>query len=315
MLNVSKELGHKEKVNPNSFEKISRKKVLSSIERVYAMVLSLEQLNRDGPKDEEADEWKIEIEEKIHQLWIDLRIAENIAYGAPHPFAAFLSIAKGKKVIPRIIRFLSADQILLLVTTIFARLDGLDVCQEQVSEAEMELFMNNVIPPVVGFISEVPLNIVNACMRILLERHNVLWLAHTKIGLVFLTLFLSRAEILKQSMGGGQQELEVQAWTELYGFLFTRLMGNFGGIFGSFEVAATVTEGELGDVVYVWQFLAAVAVGATTMEHQRVLVTEVREKIIETSKRNENPKALANVNLFLNALGLGIDAAQLAALQ
>jgi hypothetical protein len=38
-----------------------------------------------------------------------------------------------------------------------------------------------------------------------------------------------------------------------------------------------------------------------------------REKVIETSKKTDNTKAVANVNLFLNALGLGIDANQLAA--
>ena len=74
------------------------------------------------------------------------------------------------------------------------------------------------------------------------------------------------------------------------------------------------------DEVYVWQFLAAMAVGATTVDHQRVLVTEVRGNVIETSRRGNamsavgvameadvmeeqeksHSKALANVNLFLN---------------
>ena len=38
-----------------------------------------------------------------------------------------------------------------------------------------------------------------------------------------------------------------------------------------------------------------------------------REKILETS-RSDDPKALANVNLFLTALGLGVDAKQLASI-
>lgn len=37
-----------------------------------------------------------------------------------------------------------------------------------------------------------------------------------------------------------------------------------------------------------------------------------RSNILEASRRTDNPKSTANVNLFLNALGLGIDASQLA---
>lgn len=55
------------------------------------------------------------------------------------------------------------------------------------------------------------------------------------------------------------------------------------------------------------------AVGAIGIDHQRVLVTEVRENVIKTSKTGDS-FALDNVNLFLNALGLGIDATQLAAM-
>ncbi len=39
-----------------------------------------------------------------------------------------------------------------------------------------------------------------------------------------------------------------------------------------------------------------------------------RSNIIATAKRESDAVSLANVNLFLNALGLGIDASQLAAM-
>lgn len=39
-----------------------------------------------------------------------------------------------------------------------------------------------------------------------------------------------------------------------------------------------------------------------------------RSNIIATAKRESDAISLANVNLFLNALGLGIDASQLAAM-
>ena len=59
--------------------------------------------------------------------------------------------------------------------------------------------------------------------------------------------------------------------------------------------------------------MASLAVGATSVEQQEALVTEVRSNIVATARMNSDPRALANVDLFLNALGLGINASQLAA--
>jgi DNA topoisomerase 2-associated protein PAT1 len=118
--------------------------------------------------------------------------------------------------------------------------------------------------------------------------------------------------------------------TDLYNFLFASMTNHFASIFPPApQDPLTMT---YPDEVYVWQFLAAMAVGATTVDHQRVLVTEVRRNVIETSRRGNamsaisvamepevlaeqersHAKALSNVNLFLNALGLGIDATTLA---
>lgn len=88
--------------------------------------------------------------------------------------------------------------------------------------------------------------------------------------------------------------------------MFQSLQGKFYGLFPN--------PPNEKDEVYAWQFLSAIAVGASTVDHQRVLVTEVREQVIETAKRGDE-KSQANVDLFLNALGLNIDAQQLAAMQ
>ena len=62
----------------------------------------------------------------------------------------------------------------------------------------------------------------------------------------------------------------------------------------------------------VWQFLAALALNAS-MAQQQALVTELREKVLEnvTSAKQgwaadevESQAKIANVNLFLHALGL-----------
>jgi hypothetical protein len=235
-------------------------------------------------------------------------------------------------------RILSPDRIFALVTTVFARAESLDVCNMPAgtSNESVDTFMSSVVPALVGFVSEAPLGAVNACMRVLLERHNMVWLAKSKAGLAFLTMLLSRAELLKNG-GGANQGLpppnneELGMWADLYNFLFASLHNNFASIFPPAPEDVTAP---YPDEVYVWQFLAAMAVGATTVDHQRVLVTEVRNNVIEASRRGnavavagvegvegqedqalqQSKKALANVNLFLNALGLGIDASQLAAM-
>ena len=61
----------------------------------------------------------------------------------------------------------------------------------------------------------------------------------------------------------------------------------------------------------VWQFLAALALHAST-EQQQVLVTILREKVLENvmgtnqswADEDERRAKLTNVNLFLNALGI-----------
>jgi DNA topoisomerase 2-associated protein PAT1 len=62
----------------------------------------------------------------------------------------------------------------------------------------------------------------------------------------------------------------------------------------------------------VWQFLAALALHAST-EQQQLLVTVLREKILEivtgankgwVADEDERRAKLTNVNLFLNALGI-----------
>jgi DNA topoisomerase 2-associated protein PAT1 len=68
----------------------------------------------------------------------------------------------------------------------------------------------------------------------------------------------------------------------------------------------------------VWQFLAALALQAVPEQHQ-VLVTSLRDKVLENvlsankgwvADEDERRTKLANVNLFLHALGL--DSSQIA---
>ena len=90
--------------------------------------------------------------------------------------------------------------------------------------------------------------------------------------------------------------------------MFSSIQGSFSSLFPAQKSDKESLPGE----IYIWQFLASLAVCATSVDQQTVLVSEVRDNIISTAKMNTDAKALANVDLFLTALGLGIDASQLA---
>lgn len=164
--------------------------------------------------------------------------------------------------------------------------------------------MNYILPTLTTIINDATLSTIASLMRIILERHNLLWLAKSRVGLVIQTMILSRAELLKQgSLTDLLNEQELQGWSEMYDFMFLSFQGQFANLFSSSTLPA--------NEVFVWQFLSAMAVGATKFEYQQILVTELRENVVQTAKL-DHPIALENVNLFLTALGLGIDAKQLA---
>jgi len=102
-------------------------------------------------------------------------------------------------------------------------------------------------------------------MGILLDRNNVAYIAETKIGLAFLTLLLSRSQIIFNGEVVGEQEQT--EWRGTFDKFFSEMEGHWSGVFPPAQA--------WGDDVYVWQFLASVAVGAN-MEQQHVLVQECR---------------------------------------
>jgi DNA topoisomerase 2-associated protein PAT1 len=77
--------------------------------------------------------------------------------------------------------------------------------------------MKNVFPPLVRYISQSSFNVINPCMRIVLDRDNVLWLTKSRVSLAILTMLLSRSEILKQGGWSTQglpppTEAELSTW-------------------------------------------------------------------------------------------------------
>lgn len=90
----------------------------------------------------------------------------------------------------------------------------------------------------------------------------------------------------------------------IYNALFDRLEAVLPYIF-----PGTVNTGE---DVYVWQFLAAIGIGASP-EQQSRLVMAVKDRVLETVAMAKtlppdmSSQRLANVNLFMRSIGLDVE--------
>lgn len=305
-----------------------RKTILKNIEAVYSDLMAMEDQERkmpppptdDQPESVQAhDEWRAEITRLNQKLWSDLKIMEPIIPGAlaTHPFIAFLSFTKGKKAIPRVFRQIDQEQRVTILTMVIVHLDQLDVIRNAIPpitedasqwsppahvREEIETWSQAVQPSLMGYISEAPINIMIGLLQILIEQTNMINVARTRVGVTFLTLLLSRAELAKDS--GEVTDAEWSQWVSHYNRLFDTLEPVLPHLFpGAVNV---------GDDMYVWQFLAAVGIGASPEQQQR-LVIAVKDRVMDTVSQSRALPAemkgqrLGNVNLFMRAIGLDVD--------
>ncbi|EXJ78812.1 hypothetical protein A1O1_09214 [Capronia coronata CBS 617.96] len=301
-----------------------RKTILKNIEAVYTTLMRLEDHERTmppPPTEGDADsiqahlDWRQKMQELNSTLWQELKVLDPIVPGAavPHPFIAFLSFAKGKKAMPRIFRLIDQEQRLTILTMIVVHLDQLDVTKDArlapgetqpppAVREEIELFSQAVMPCLLQYVNEAPINIVIGLLGLLIDQTNMATVAMTKIGLGMMTMLLTRAELLKES--GAVSDPEWQQWTSLYNRLFDLLEPLLGSLF-----PGPVNS---GDDMYIWQFLATIGIGASPEQQQR-LVIGVKDRVMETVQQSKTlPPEMAsvrlgNVNLFMRAIGLDVE--------
>lgn len=305
-----------------------RKTVLRNIEAVYSNLMAMEDQERKmppatpdtGAQDPEAhDQWREELSRLNAKLWVDLKIMEPIIPGGAvmHPFVAFLSFTKGKKAIPRVFRQIDQEQRVTILTMIIVHLDQLDVIRYAAPpiqddsqpqwqapphiREEIEIWSSAVQPPLLSYISEAPINIMIGLLQIMLENTNLRIVALTRVGVTILTLLLSRAELAKES--GETTDADWQQWVSHYNQLFNVLEPVLPHIFPG--------PVNTGDDMYVWQFLAAVGIGANPEQQQR-LVIAVKDRVMDTISMSKalpaemKEQRLGNVNLFMRAIGLDV---------
>jgi DNA topoisomerase 2-associated protein PAT1 len=233
---------------------------------------------------------------------------------APHPFIQILSHSKGKKVIPRVFRHLDENQRLTMLTLIAIHLDVLDVIRDAYPPAdnsplparvkeEVELFSAAMMPPLFLYVNEAPLNVIIGLLGLVLDRVHVQAVVRTKIGVSILTMLISRAELVRQQPAANE---DWQQWAELYGRLFDTVEPVLPYLF------PTDTNVSASEDVHVWQFLAAMGVGASPDQQQR-LVLGVKDRVMETVAVSKtlpeamSAKRLGDVNLFMRAIGLDVE--------
>ncbi|KAK3721013.1 DNA topoisomerase 2-associated protein pat1 [Vermiconidia calcicola] len=310
----------------------NRKAALRDIENLYSTLMKVEDHERNlppPPNEESPPEvieghmrWRSEMQQMNQSLWEALKVMEPIQPNptTPHPFIQILSHSKGKKAIPRIFRHLDDQQRLTMLTLITIHLDVLDVIRDayppsdntplptRVKE-EIELFSQTVMPPLFSCVNEAPLNIIIGLLGLVIDRVHVQSILRTKTGVSMLTMLISRAELVAQagtSTPSAQDSADRQQWQDLYSRLFDTIEPVLPYIF------PTDTNVSASDDVYVWQFLAAMGVGASPDQQQR-LVLGVKERVMETVGVSQSLPAemrerrLGEVNLFMRAIGLDVE--------
>jgi len=302
-----------------------RKSELRSIELVYSTLMKMEDHQRAMPPPPAGDadtqaiqnivEWNTAAAALNKKLWAALRVHDHPPPGVVHPFIALLSYSKGKKAMDRIFRHTSSEQRTIILTLIVVHLDELDVVRgAQVNTGDIqlnaamrenvELFSHAVMSTLFNFMNDLELDLVAAVLGLVCQR-NVDVIAKSRIGASMLTMILSRAEIIKHSGGGNEQSW--RQWDQAYMQLFNLLEPSLPHIF-----PGTVNT---GDDMYVWQLLAAIGIGASPEQQQR-LVLAVKDRVMDTVTLAKTLPAdlsaqrLQNVNLFMRSIGLDVELLQ-----
>jgi len=286
-------------------------------------------------------EWEREYEALVQRLWDELRVMVPLETSDPHPFISLLTPTKGKKILPRLTRHLSSQRMLTLLTLLVACFSQLDVvhqapCLDYIKDTQERsdverqtlAFLGSVMQSILPVVSVATLRLVTGLLGLLLDRSNVVTVAQTRPGLALLTLFLSRVEVIKQTIATSPDVVdtpsleESRQWRLMFDHLFQLLAPHLLLLFPSTRIhkPESVNNQTRTDVIDqpVWQFLAALALHAVVEQHH-ILVSTLREKILDNvlsvnkgwvHDEDERRTKLANVNLFLHALNL--DSSQIA---
>lgn len=208
-------------------------------------------------------------------------------------FLNMLSFAKAKRILGRAIKAIDSIALSeLILARIVDFFEYLDICRHDAPEADIDLFVNSVLAALVPFVAKSDLSSMQSKLQSLTAKTSLPWIITNKAGVVLCCILLSRLEILK---GGGGEEPAFEYIEKFFDQVQDRLTDVFVNLHG------------VDNEFYGWQFMALLAMNVDA-DRKRLMVMDLRDRILAVVQRDDQ-KATANLNIFLNVLGL--DASQL----
>lgn len=287
-----------------------------SVELIYDAVIAIEQnleeedeafsseSKKDNAKLYELAKTAIEVIDKEFCLGSTIVEVGITPEQAEARFLTLLAVPKTMVILGRALRAIDstmlAERFMKRLVELF---EYLSVCRVDVSEHHIGLFVNCVLAPLVPWAARAPASKILELLEILVGKRSLLWIVCTRPGLVLFCILLSRMEILKSQTSSDEDQIneEYEKLNLLVESLFDSLQERLTEIFSRLNGVDTE--------FYGWQFMALLALNVDA-DRKRILVMELRDKILEVASHPEHGKAINNLNIFLNTLGL--DASQLA---
>ncbi|KAM9902262.1 hypothetical protein OXX69_008391 [Metschnikowia pulcherrima] len=294
-------------------KKYTKKDIMGILEEIINNLMTVESESRASPDVDTSKLWA-----SMHVL--DQPSSSGDDESFVNPFIQCLNYAKALKILPRLFKFLTREQILSVITLVMSNLENLKV----IKDGSYTTYESKTIPESVSALVETyTLTFCKVLMNAaqdfkfkeilgllsILAQHNVVsFVSTTKIGLSIITTLLSRAELMRGE--GSISATDLSEWTSCYDELFTALESRIAAIFPP-------THGDTEDD-YVWQFLATLSLGGK-LSHQRIIVEEVKDEIFGVMSRAKaidnsdmanlykKQSMMNNLNMYLVVMGLVAD--------
>jgi hypothetical protein len=279
--------------------------VSASIERIYETIFAVEDALTTEPNVEKTEYDRQHLQDcrraAIEVLKRELLLDQSIDQLATNEtllmrFLSVMAQAKTKRILGRALRAIDSTGLSeLMIVRIVEFFEYLDICRPEAPETDIELFIGSVLAALVPFMAKCPLEPAQGMLQTLASKAGLPWIATNKAGIVLCCIVFSRLEILKaanvESSTGGSA-----SFASFFDPIQERLADVFTNLHG------------LDSEFYGWQFMALLAMNVDA-DRKRIMVMELRDRIMGVVQGG-NAKGIANLNIFLNVLGL--DAAQLA---
>ncbi|KAG8899084.1 hypothetical protein FRB99_006948, partial [Tulasnella sp. 403] len=315
---------------------LTHRQIQVGIERLYDTVLAIEQHRRDNPQPDDVERrpiWESTHAELLEELWTRSMVMIPVETSDPHPFISLLSLHKGKRLIPRMMRLLPESKVNLLLVLFVACFHQLDVVRDaqvlddiegqgsalwkEVSSQTDAALM--ILPSVTAVLGNANLRLLAGLLNLMQGNGPapVLQIVKSQPGIALLTAFMSRVDQLSHEDNASSPE-DWALWHQAFDSFLTILQGSLTMLFPSRRLQATFLRSgypipnlDLADQI-AWQFLAALA-AIGSQPQQMALVAEVKDMILEIVQAVHNnwipdpaeaELKLANVDILLKAIGL-----------